>query len=242
MRKRPTNARLAVGLVLSGALALGVPVLAGVPVMPRGMPDPAPMPLLIPVQDRGEPGTGSSGSSGGSGGGGGDAAAGTGGTSAAAAAPAATPQAALTTQVTQAIAESVGDAFDACRNLASGYQIDCYGQQLRSVAAQVAPAGAYGEVNIALEQASRRLAEITRRDRDSNQTRISVQHSGRTGINTYSAVRTATLAQSRAAAARVLDDVQTVLLRSAANSGNRRAHFQRIAAAMESGKVLLRSS
>ena len=242
MVRRSADSRWKAGLMLAGlAAVVAAPVAAGVPVWPRSVPL-AGAPLLIPVQERGDPG---SNGGGGGGGEGRDRA-----TTAPAATPAATtatlapamPQATVTAQATQAISEAVGEAFDSCRTLTAGYQIDCMSQQLRSVAAQVAPGGAYGPVNIALEQAARKLAEIARRDRDGGQPRVSIQHRGQSGVRTYAAVRTDTLAQSRAAAARVLDEVQTVLLRSAANSGNRRAHFQRIAAAMESGKVLLRSS
>lgn len=242
MGRRNADTGWKAGLMLAGLATLAVPVGAGVPVFPRNVPQVG-EPLLIPVQERGDPGT-NSGSGGGVGEGNDRA------TTAPATTPAATtatlapamPQATVTAQATQAISDAVGEAFDSCRTLTAGYQIDCMSQQLRSVAAQVAPGGAYGPVNIALEQAARKLAEIARRDRDGGQPRVSIQHRGQSGVRTYAAVRTDTLAQSRAAAARVLDEVQTVLLRSAANSGNRRAHFQRIAAAMESGKVLLRSS
>lgn len=234
---------MAVGLVVSGAVALASETVAGISGGALGQPQAA-VPLLIPVQDVGDPGgsTGSGGGAGAGAGGGGEAA------STSAAAPAtgpaspSVPQATLSPPVTQAIADSVGDAFDACRSLNAGYQIDCMGQQLRLAAEEVASTGAYAPVNRALLDASRKLADIARNQRDSAQPRVSVQHRNQTGIRTYSAVRGASLAQSRAAAARVLDEVQTVLLRSAATAGNRRSHFQTIAASMDSGKVLLRSS
>jgi hypothetical protein len=240
MHKPLTHGPLMIGLLVSAAVSLGMQAQAGSPAPAQAPQARGAIPFLIPVQDVGDPSDSTGGSQSG-GGGGGDGLGAPGGTPTPGPGPA-SPQAALTPQVTQAIADSLGDAFDACRTLAAGYQIDCMGQQLRAAAAQVAPTGAYAEVNRALTDAARKLDTIARRDRDSGQTRISVQHRGQSGIKTYSAVRPAALAQSRADAARVLDEVQTVLLRSAANSGNRRSHFQRIAATMDSGKVLLRSS
>lgn len=232
---------MAVGLMVSGGVTLATVTGAGVPGGATGQ-RPAALPLLIPVQDVGDPG-GSTGGGGGGGGGGGVEP-----SSPPASAPAtgpaspAMPQAALSPPVTQAIAETVGDAFDSCRTLGAGYQIDCMGQQLRIAAESVATTGAYAPVNRALLDASRKLTDIARKQLDTTQPRVSVQHRNQSGTRTYSAVRDASLAQSRAAAARVLDEVQTVLLRSAASAGNRRSHFQTIAASMESGKVLLRSS
>ncbi len=106
---------LAIGLAVSGAVALTAPTLAGIPGGPLGQPQAA-LPLLIPVQDRGDPGGGPSVGKD-EGGGGGET------TSTPASAPAtgaaspSVPQAALSPPVTQAIADSVGDAFDACRTL-----------------------------------------------------------------------------------------------------------------------------
>jgi hypothetical protein len=246
MRRSLRHGSLIVGLLVQAAVSIGQQEAQAASPSPALAPQAmTTIPFLIPIQEVGDPdySTGDTDGETDTGqihGGGGD------GIGAPAEAPIpgsglAAPQTALTPQVTQAIADSLGDAFDACRTLAAGYQIDCMGQQLRATAAQVAPTGAYAEVNRALTDAARKLDAIARRDRDSGQTRISVQHRRQSGIKTYSAVRPAALAQSRADAARVLDEVQTVLLRSAANSGNRRSHFQRIAATMDSGKVLLRS-
>lgn len=243
MRKIRKCGQSAAALLLSGAVAVSGPAFAGAPVSPGGAPPQAAaraMPLLIPVQQTGSPG--SSGSGGGGGSGAESSASAPSGPGTASPAAVAAAQAAVTPQATAAISDSVGAAFDSCRNLNAGYQIDCMGQQLREAATQVAPGGAYGEVNRALNDAANKLIEIARRDRDSDQPRVSIQHSGQSGVRSYGAVRNASLAQSRAAASRVLDEVQTVLLRSAGTSGERRAAFQRIAATMESGKVLLRSS
>lgn len=244
MDRQRNYARLVAGFLVSGAVGLGTPSLAG---LPGGLPGQATgaQSLLIPVQERGDPG-GSTG--GGTGGGGPGVGEGRDSAATAASAPAtgtatpAAPQAAVTPQVTAQIADAVGEGFDSCRTLNAGYQIDCMSQQLRRVAEQVAATGAYAPVNRALADASRKLAAIAQQDRDSGQPRVSVQHRNQSGIRTYAAVRTTSLAQSRAAAARVLEEVQTVLLRSAATADGRRSHFQRIAATMESGKVLLRSS
>lgn len=253
MKGRTMTRRISLALTFAagclGAASLGDTTFAG-PFGPLRVPGAIPattgsqeLPLVL-VQDRGGPGGPSGGNGGGGGGGGGDGLGGATGTTPASApaAAAARPQPALSPPVTNAVADSVGDAFDRCRTLDSSYQIDCVSQQLKATADRIAGEGAYGPVNRILNDAARDLARIARQDRDTAQPRVSVQHRDQSGIRTYSAVRRDSVARSKAAAARVIEQAQTLLLRSAANSANRRSHFQRIAAAMDSGKVLLRST
>ncbi len=209
-----------------------------------GLARPLPALPLVPVQDRGDPGGSTGGGTGGSSAGDGAdrAAAPAAAAPAAARAAAAVPQPALSPPVTAAVAGSVGDAFDRCATVDAAYQIDCASQQLREAARQIATQGAYGNVSRILDDAGRKLADIARQGRDSGKPRLTVQHRNQGGSRTYAAVRTDTLARSRAAAVRVIEEAQTLLLRSTSNAANRRAHFQPIAAALNSGKVLLRST
>ena len=129
-----------------------------------------------------------------------------------------------------------------CEGLAQGeYVIDCMGDSLQKAADGLPEGGDYAAVRAALEDASAKLAELARQNASTSLTRGLVQANGQQSSRRFTPVATEALAALNAQASAIIDEAQTILLRSAQNSERRRVHYQRIAEAVGSNKILLRS-
>ncbi len=125
------------------------------------------------------------------------------------------------------------------------YRIDCLGDQLQQLADTLPDEGDYAETQDAIEQASRGIEAVARkyRSRAINTARVTEGGGGpRASSRPLIAVRPEALDAAAAEAIAVIDEAQTILLRSAASSERRRVHFQAVSAALDSNKVLLRST
>lgn len=124
------------------------------------------------------------------------------------------------------------------------YVVDCLAEQYARIAERIPASGEYADAQAAIELASRKLASLARANRDPNLPR---GHAHLPGSNTpatsrpLTPVNTDALAEINAQALSILEEAETKLLRSGANSANRQLHYQRIADALGSNKVLLRS-
>ncbi len=151
-----------------------------------------------------------------------------------------------TPEVTKEISKALEDTGEFCGWLPANVRIDCVADRMRTVARGLPRGGDYAVVRQALEKGARDLAAISRaNDSGGDRKRFSVKPpdgSARRPTAPLREVSPDRIAEASAAAARVIEETQTVLLRSAENSRTRMAAFQEIAAALDSSKVLLRST
>ncbi len=144
---------------------------------------------------------------------------------------------------TTKIVEELQKGRDFCEGLAQQeYVIDCMGDSLQKAAEQLPEGGDYQAVKAALEDASIKLAELARQNASQTLTRGLVQANGQQSSRRFTPVASEALAALNAQASAIIDEAQTVLLRSAQNSDRRKIHYQRIAEAVGSNKILLRST
>lgn len=146
-----------------------------------------------------------------------------------------------------AIVVSLEQATEFCRGLSdTAYVVDCLAERLDDVSRRMAGTRGYEQVQDALDEATRGLNRIARDNRAAGEPEArfratlangSQVSNNRRLIPVDPASREAALAQALA----VIGEAETVLLRSAENSQDRAAQFQRIASAIGSNKVLLRS-
>ncbi len=135
------------------------------------------------------------------------------------------------------------DGGDSCRSVGDAYVVDCIAKHLRAAANSMPAGRAFGETRTTLNQAALELEQLVTENSDPEQPRIRVSMATplRDTTPPLRATRPETAVNVKAQALAVLDEAETVLLRSADASRGRATHFQRIADAIDSNKVLLRS-
>ena len=124
------------------------------------------------------------------------------------------------------------------------YVIDGMSERLEAVARSMPATGDYAEARAALLDASRKLHDLAIDNAASDLPRVTMRSQGADGIRTTRplvGVDPARLSSAGVQAAQILTELQTVLLRSGEASEERKSHYSRIAAAVGSNKVLLRS-
>ncbi|MBM7066506.1 hypothetical protein [Actibacterium sp. 188UL27-1] len=145
----------------------------------------------------------------------------------------------------QKILRILDDNEEHCKSVADEYVIDCLANNYARAARQLSKRGEAGEVREAFKRASRRLKSIVR------QTADTTQPQSRVPVRTPQGVKRATKrltpvkpelkAAAFAAATKVVQELETVLLTSAENSERRQTYFAEVAQAVTGDKVLLRS-
>lgn len=121
-------------------------------------------------------------------------------------------------------------------------QVDCLSDRLENVAAEIPEDTDYDEVRSILAQTSADLGALARKNRDRDRGRVTASQPGRGEAGATRPLRPiapASLAAVNAEAVAILDEATTQLLRSA--DTRNRSQYARIAQALESNKVLLRS-
>lgn len=148
---------------------------------------------------------------------------------------------ATTQQVTDLIARGV--RF--CNALQQdAYKIDCLAYAYWEVAQDLPTTGDYGTVRQTLETTADRLTQIARANRAPDLPVSKARRGGndpKTTSRALTPVTPARLPQATAQASAVIQEAQTTLLRATGNSDRRRAQYQKISTAMETGTVLLRA-
>ena len=147
---------------------------------------------------------------------------------------------------TASIVAEIDAARRFCQSMpAEEYIIDCLGDALQTIASGISPSGDYAEARAVLGDTAQKLRALARsnasRELPTGRVRVPTA-SGRGSASPLTPVARETLPQTNAAAVAILEEAETVLLRSAANSEARKVHYQQIAAAVGSNKVLLRSA
>lgn len=138
----------------------------------------------------------------------------------------------LSSATTRAVTRILKRDFAGCRRLEPVYRYDCYRVVYTQAAQQLNGRPAYAEAQKALQAVASSLDRTVRRNADASAPRV------QRNFQTFTPIKPAALPRAKADFTKALDEAETVLLRSA-EQGN--VHFARIAEAVNSNKVLLRS-
>ncbi|MGC9418556.1 MAG: hypothetical protein ACP5EN_06230 [Rhodovulum sp.] len=153
--------------------------------------------------------------------------------------PGATP--AFSTANTDRIIRRIEAGRDFCAGIAQReYVIDCLAAQLERVA-RAMPGPDYRTVGQIIGSAARDLRRLAEANADPDLPRGRVRIGGTTSPRALTPVRRDALGRLNRQAAGILQEAETRLLRAGEQSAQRQVHYQRIAAAIGSAKVLLRS-
>lgn len=136
----------------------------------------------------------------------------------------------VTNKVVQPLEGAAGD----CRAAGAAYEASCLAAAFKKAATRTGGRPDYRDAEKALRAAARALDKLARANADPEAPR----KRGRNGR--YIAVKPDAVAAVRKEALRIVQETETKLLRSS-GSGTRKVHYQRIAAAVGSTKVILRS-
>ena len=128
--------------------------------------------------------------------------------------------------------------------VADVYVIDCLAERLEVLEKSMSGLARYGEARRILRDTAVQLRKITQDNLDQNRPRARMEAVDGSFRSTrpLSAVSAAQKRRAISQAVAVLAEAETQLLRSADASLGRALHYQQIAAALGSNKVLLRSS
>jgi len=149
------------------------------------------------------------------------------------------------TRKTDDIVNQLAAARDFCDSFRFEYQIDCLAERLKKVARSMPSDGDYADARRVLTRAATKLARLARANQSPDLPRGVASTGGDKPIVTQrklTPVRSETLDATRKAALAIITEAETTLLRSSENSTRRMVHYQRIAEALGSNKVLLRSA
>lgn len=149
-------------------------------------------------------------------------------------------------EITEEIARRINAAASFCASIpAPEYLVDCLGDALGQIAHELPTTGDYAEARRAIDQASRKLRKLARENAAPDLPRGVVRGRGENAGRSTSSltpVRSDRLAAVNREALTIIEEAETILLRSAEASTLRKVHYQTIAAAFGSNKVLLRST
>jgi len=152
----------------------------------------------------------------------------------------------LGTGLTNTIVTALNLGGEACSRYNALDRIDCLRDELARAARQLPRTGDYAEMRRALETASAKLDQIVLQnvDRTAPVTRYRAPTSqgDRTSTTPIRRIAPQNAARANRQAVAVMDELQTTLLRSASSAARKQVHFERAAQAVDSMKVLLRST
>ena len=126
--------------------------------------------------------------------------------------------------------------------------VDCLAERLAEIGEEVPDDTDYVEVRSVLNDTAGKLSDLARANRDSGRGRITATQPGPEPGTVLAQttrplvpVEAASVAAVNAEAVAILEEAETILLRSA-DTGEQRTQYSRIADALDSNKVLLRSA
>ena len=147
-----------------------------------------------------------------------------------------------TDYLTSAIVKNINGARAECASYEPVYRIDCLRQRLAGIAQRIPAGPAYAEARQIIKRASGKLGRIQAGITDHKAPRQRSRANPRLKQpKTYAAVKRENLDKAMEQARQVIEEAETQLLRAAENSEKRAGHYQKIAAALDSTRVLLRS-
>lgn len=139
----------------------------------------------------------------------------------------------LSSRSTRAVVTTLTRGFDRCGTLPQVYKFDCYRHTYKLAAQKLDSNQAYAEAAKALVLVEETLTQAVKKNLDPAQKPV------RKGLNFYRAVKPAAVPQVKRQTERAMRQAETILLRSPAE---KKVHYARIAEAVNSNKVLLRSA
>ncbi|MBY6068797.1 hypothetical protein KUW17_18790 [Leisingera aquaemixtae] len=139
----------------------------------------------------------------------------------------------LSSRATKAVVTTLTRGFDRCGELPQVYKFDCFRHTYKLAAQKLDGNQAYAEAREALVLVEETLTRSVKQNLDPG------QPVKRKGLNLYRPVKPAAVPQIKRQAESAMKQAETILLRSPAN---KQVHYARIAEAVNSNKVLLRSA
>ncbi len=138
----------------------------------------------------------------------------------------------LSNTTTKKVVRTITRGVDRCQRVERVYRFDCYRQTYHLAASLLNGRPDYRDARKALESVEVALDKVMKRHVDPTVPRK------RQGLQVYRAIKPAAIPRATTEMDRALDKAETVLLRAPERTGN---HYARIAEAVHSNKVLLRS-
>ncbi len=160
--------------------------------------------------------------------------------------PEGSPPGELSPSNTRHIVGLVSGANQTCgASIGASYQIDCLRAYYLQLAKSLPDSGEYLPIKQALNNAADRLGRIVQRYADPSAPKLRL--SGRYNPNMpplpdLTPIRKGSERRAAAEAQKVVQETTMIILRSGDDPSRRTAHYQQIAAAVESNMVILRSS
>ena len=146
---------------------------------------------------------------------------------------------------TREVSRNIESVNDRCDDVPDRLKIDCIALRYEILAQSPELSGEYSEVRDALKSAAKQLRELAQESADPSapKERLTVERNGKTKPvgRPLTPVRPEVQQEAFAAAIKIIEETETLLLRSAGTSKRRQVSYQRVAQAMDSNKVLLRS-
>ncbi|TLP59281.1 hypothetical protein FEE96_16895 [Parasedimentitalea maritima] len=139
----------------------------------------------------------------------------------------------LNGSATSRVVDILTRGFGKCKRLPKIYRYDCYWKTYKKAQDFLHGSLVYSQAHKAISEVEDTLRLVVRNNVDPSKKPV------RRGLNTYRAINEAAIPEAKARTERAMDQAQTILLRA---PDNKQAHFARIADAVNSNKVLLRSA
>lgn len=146
---------------------------------------------------------------------------------------------------TRKIIEDFASIRGECSTYDEVYRIDCLRQGIDMIAASLPDNSEYRDAKRILRKTSNRLGRIVATYQDRSMPKLVAPAGANPRFKKtrrYTAIRREAVPEAMAKAQDVVGEATTALLRSSENSERRYAHYQQISVAVDSTKVLLRSS
>ncbi|MCP4123937.1 MAG: hypothetical protein GY751_19490 [Bacteroidetes bacterium] len=137
-------------------------------------------------------------------------------------------------KTTRSFERAMGEANSECISLSIEYRADCLAQSFREAGSK-ATKKVYDPVKNEFNTAAGNIENIVAANLD-NEAPVFNE-----GGKTYRPIKSKNIAGVNRKVSKIVAETATRLIRSAGNSAARKVHFQRIAKAVDSTKVLLRS-
>src|SRR6056297_272033 len=131
-----------------------------------------------------------------------------------------------------------------CEFMGDEYRIACFATTYRQLANDIPANGDYADSRDVLLDTARRLDNLARSNLDRSKPALRARTdtpSGQVQTPPMRAVQAQSVPELNRQASAIVEEAETVLLRSASSDAARSIHYQRIAAAVGSNKVYLRS-
>jgi hypothetical protein len=152
----------------------------------------------------------------------------------------------VTEATTDVLVARIAEVNAVCDWLLQPYRLWCLANGYDLMAETLLPFGGYRDVRQVLKRTAGELRAIAQANADPEAEPVVLRRreGGATAVGSapIRAVRRDTVSRTNRQAEAVLEEAATVLLRSAENSTRRQVSYQRIAQAIDSSKVLLRSA